>query len=174
MQLVDFILERGQPLQVAAGKHVFHQGDTDPNLYYVREGALKAYYVRADGREHVKSLIGSGAIMGSIMAIEEGGTCTFNLIALSDAALIQVNIGHLREAVRNDVTLANDMIDFLAFFARRKERREYELLCLSAEERYRRFLADDELADASINQVDIAAYIGVTPQALSRIKKRVK
>lgn len=55
----------------------------------------------------------------------------------------------------------------------KKERREYELLCLSAEDRYRALMENTpQLADM-VTQNEIALYLGVTPVGLSRIKKRV-
>lgn len=51
--------------------------------------------------------------------------------------------------------------------------REYELLCLSAEDRFRKLMeTKPEIADL-VTQNEIARYLGVTPVGLSRIKKRV-
>jgi CRP-like cAMP-binding protein len=65
------------------------------------------------------------------------------------------------------------MVDFLLSFGIRKELREYELLCLSAEERYRRLLTNTPALLDKVTQNDIARYLGVTPVGLSRIKTRV-
>jgi len=161
-------------MTVAGGEHLFRQGDHEPRLFLVHGGHLKAYYLRGeDGREHVKSLVGPGSIIGSMAAMEEGGACTFSLVALGPASLVAVPFAAIAEVAQGDLELANEVIGFLMLFARRKERREYELLCLSAEDRYLRFLEEQPAADAEVSQADIAAYIGVTPQALSRIKRRL-
>ncbi|MEM7216256.1 MAG: hypothetical protein AAF423_12000 [Pseudomonadota bacterium] len=55
----------------------------------------------------------------------------------------------------------------------KKEMREYELLCLSAEDRYRRLMKSTPDIFNLVTQNEIARYLGVTPVALSRIKKRV-
>ena len=54
-----------------------------------------------------------------------------------------------------------------------KERRERELLMLSAEERYRLFLGRYKHLEKRIPQYQIAAYLGITPVALSRIRRRL-
>ena len=56
----------------------------------------------------------------------------------------------------------------------RKEKRERELLTLSAEQRYVQFLEDFSELEAVVPQKDIASYIRVTPVALSRIKGRMR
>ncbi|MNU09051.1 hypothetical protein D3C72_2554010 [compost metagenome] len=48
-----------------------------------------------------------------------------------------------------------------------------ELLTLSPEERYRRFLQQHPQIAAQVRQRDIASYVRVTPVALSRIKARI-
>ena len=55
----------------------------------------------------------------------------------------------------------------------KKELREHDLLCLSAEERYRNFLNDSPALVERITQMDMARYLGITPIALSRIKGRL-
>ena len=65
------------------------------------------------------------------------------------------------------------MTDFLLAYGIKKETREFELLCLPAEERYRRLLDAAPSLFERVTQNDIARYLGVTPVGLSRIKKRV-
>lgn len=169
----EILSKKGTEALVRQGSHVFHQGDRDPRLYVVRSGHLKAYYNGADGKEHVKSLIGPGATIGSMSAMDDTGTCSFGLVALSDVSLASLPFDLLAREAQGDIGVANEVIAFLVTFARRKERREHDLLCLSAEERYRQFLADGPTISTAVSQADIAAYIGVTPQALSRIKRRI-
>ncbi|MBL4788193.1 MAG: hypothetical protein JKY60_03815, partial [Kordiimonadaceae bacterium] len=70
--------------------------------------------------------------------------------------------------------IADRMTDLLLSLAMKKERREYELLCLSAEQRYRLLLERQPDLVSKIKQQDIALYLGITPVALSRIKKRMQ
>ena len=55
----------------------------------------------------------------------------------------------------------------------KKEIREYELLCLSAEDRYKRLLKHTPDILKLVTQNEIARYLGITPVGLSRIKRRV-
>jgi hypothetical protein len=59
-------------------------------------------------------------------------------------------------------------------YGQRKERREMELLTLTAEERYLSFLREYPTIAAVVRQRDIASFVRVTPVALSRIKSRIK
>jgi len=169
----QLVMENGQPKAVKAGDHLFRQGDEDTNVYFVKSGILKAYYIRMDGKEHLKSFQPEGSIIGSMVALIDREAATFNLMALEDGEVIALPYAKLETAAQADLGLANTLIDFLSAYGKRKERREYELLSLSPERRYAIALKTMPQVVDRVSQADLAAYIGVTPQALSRIKRRM-
>ena len=173
MRLSDFISAKGRPIKRKAGEHLFRQGDEMSSLFFVRKGLLKAYYLSDRGRENIKSFVFEDNVIGNLASSHGGKTCTFSLICLEPCELVQFSFGDLYEASRSELELSAAVVEFLLAFGMKKEMREYELLCLSAEERYRRLLqTTPELFDR-VTQIDIARYLGVTPVGLSRIKKRV-
>ena len=171
-QFQELVVENGREIAVRSGDHLFSQGDSDSNVYFVKSGLLKAYYIRADGKEHIKSFLPEGSIIGSMVALVDDDPCTFSLSAAEDGSVIALPFARLKEAAGQDIGLANVLIDFLSVYGKRKERREYELLSLSPEERYSILLETMPGVAERVSQADLAAYIGVTPQALSRIKRR--
>ena len=174
MDFQKFVSEHGVPLAKAAGEHLFRQGDEDQSLYIVRSGLLKAYYLSGDGKENIKSFILPGSNIGSLVAIHSKQQCTFSLVCLKDSELIKLDFDSIYQASKANLEIAAPMIDFLLAFAMKKERREYELLCLSAEERYRLLLDNmPDIADR-VTQNELALYLGITPVGFSRIRKRVR
>ncbi len=174
MQLQDVVSEFGVPLTTQAGDHVFRQGDADRHFYILQEGLLKAYYLSDDGKESIKSFLAPGDVIGSLAAVRGEGGCSFSLVCLQPCTLTKVPFDTLFQAVRHDAEIGGVVTEFLMRFAMKKEQREYELLCLSAEERYRRLRASRPELLSLVQQSDIALYLGVTPVGLSRIKKRVE
>lgn len=173
MNFSEFVSKHGDPLSTSAGQHVFRQGDPDRSLYVVKTGLLKAYHLSDDGKENIKSFILPGDNIGSLMAAYLKKTCSFSLLCLQDCDLIRIDFDALYQASRNDLEISGTVIDFLLAFAMKKERREYELLCLSAEERYRQLLDKTPALPELVTQNEISLYLGITPVGLSRIKKRV-
>lgn len=173
MKLSEFITQNGKTLSMQSEEHIFRQGDLCHLLYVVKSGLLKAYYLSPDGKENIKSFILPGDNIGSLSAVHAGQACTFSLVCLKPCELIVVQFDKLYEASRSDPEISASIIDFLIKFGMKKEMREYELLCLSAQDRYRNLLdSTPELFDL-VTQNEIARYLGVTPVALSRIKKRL-
>ncbi|MEM7779274.1 MAG: Crp/Fnr family transcriptional regulator [Pseudomonadota bacterium] len=161
-------------MRVKEGGHVFMQGDLCSQVFMVRNGLLKAYYIRADGKEHIKSFQPEGSIIGSMVALMDAEAATFSLVAVEDSDLVALPYSQLADAARSDIQLAGALIEFLSAYGKRKERREFELLCLSPEDRFGLLQETMPSLLDRVSQADLAAYIGITPQALSRIKRRIK
>ena len=173
MDFSAFIEDHGELLVMQAGTHVFRQGDQNRMVYLVREGLLKAYYMSDDGKEAIKSFIMPGDFIGSLTATYKKGTCSFSLVCQEPSTLLQVDFEALLAASRQHVEIASSLLEFLLGFAMKKERREMELLSLSAEDRYRLLVERSPELLEHVKQKDIARYLGITPVALSRIRKRI-
>lgn len=156
------------------GQYLFRQGETDRALYFITKGLLKAYYLSDDGKENIKSFLREGDTIGSLKGFFGNSGCSFSLVCLEPCELISIDFELLYSRSQADLDLANEMTRFLLTFAMKKETREFELLCLPAEERYRRLLENAPGLVDRVTQNDIARFLGVTPVGLSRIKKRVR
>lgn len=172
MSFFEYIKQHGDEAIFEKGIHIFRQGDENKFLYFVKEGNLKAYYNNADGKETIKSFIMPNDIIGSLTSAYSHGKCSFSLQCLSGCKLNRISFDKLVLASKSDQQIANKMIEFLTTFAMKKEQREYEFLCLSAEERYRLLVNDKPHLLEMVTQNDIAKYLGITPVGLSRIKNR--
>ncbi len=164
----------GVTIEKEKGEHVFMQGDSDKALYFIQSGLLKAYYTSEDGKESVKSFLLSNDIIGSLTSSYSEGVCSFSLLCLESTVLIKTPFKNLWEHSKKDMEIANEMIEFLLRFAMKKEKREYELLCLSAEERFCILENNSPSLFEKVTQNDLARYLGVTPVGLCRIKKRTQ
>lgn len=172
MHFANYVEERGRPLSLGRGEHLFRQGDTSGSVYVLREGLLKAYYLSDDGREKIKSFIQPGELIASLAAVYTGEDCSFGVVCLEPSLIVELDFDALLAETRRDLVLAAEMLEHLLDFSMKKERREREFLTDSAETRYRVLMGrSPELFD-QVTQKDIARYLGITPVALSRIRKR--
>ncbi|MEO1035255.1 MAG: Crp/Fnr family transcriptional regulator [Pseudomonadota bacterium] len=172
MDFSAFLAEHAEPLSIRADKHVFRQGDRDRRVFFVRQGLLKAYYVASDGKETIKSFVLPGGFIASLTAAYREEVCSFSLICLEDSVLLPVEFEVIYGACQQDIEVAALVLDAVLEFAMRKEQREMDFLCLSAEDRYRRLIERSPELIERVRQMDIARYLGITPVALSRIRKR--
>ena len=174
MQKIDYLTQIGKLVKKSKHEHIFVHGDSDRSFYILKSGLLKAYYVTQDGKEYVKSFIAPGSFIGSLTACYANEVCSFSLSCMEDCEYIEVQFGDLKKAALNNQELAEFMINGLLQLAMKKEKREYEFLCLSAESRYQLLTKQNPEIIKRATQNDIARYLGITPVALSRIKSRLE
>ncbi|HBC56699.1 MAG TPA: hypothetical protein DCZ03_05985 [Gammaproteobacteria bacterium] len=174
MNFHELLLCEGNTLEKEKGEHVFMQGDSDKSLYFIQTGLLKAYYTSSSGKEAIKSFILPNDFIGSLSSIYAGQNCSFSLVSLETSMLVKIPFEKIVEYGKKDIVLANNIIEFLMRLTLKKERREHEFLCMSAEERYLALIESTPILLKKITQNDLARYLGMTPVGLSRIKKRVQ
>lgn len=173
MNLKTVLEKIGSRLEFSKSEPVFLQGDQDQSLYYVEKGLLKASYLSSDGRELIKSFLKEEDIIGSLISCVRKEPCTFTLVCLEDSELIRFPFTSLVQLSETNKEMSVFVMNFLMRLALKKENREYEFLCLDATERYR--LLRDHQSDLlqRVTQNDIARYLGITPVALSRIRRKL-
>lgn len=154
------------------GETIFNSGDVCTDVYLVRSGLVKLSYCTFHGKELIKSFISEGGLFGSLTSQLTGQGATYGAFALEPVKIDALNHALLGELGRNNLELQQVLLGFFQQLALSKEVREYELLCLSAQERYQRFCEQNQSILARIHQADLALHLGVTPVALSRLKRR--
>lgn len=155
------------------GDHIFNQGEVCRDVFCVRSGLIKVYYNTKDGKEWIKTFIADQGIIGSRSSQALNIASPFSALCLEETEIISFSYNLFEDACFEDLQLARAVFRFTQWLGVKKELREYQLLCLSVEEAYQEFkLANPKLLDR-LTQIDIARYLGITPIALSRIKKRL-
>lgn len=155
------------------GAHLIEQGQVCRDVFSLRQGLLKLYYLTREGKEWIKSFVPDQGIVGSRNSQMRGEPSTFSILCLEDSQLVSYPYDIFQQVCAEDHELALALFGFTQWLGLKKELREYQLLCLSAEEAYALFLNTNPSLAARLSQVDIARYLGITPIALSRIKKRL-
>lgn len=173
MLFKNYFAEWISPIRLTKGTFLFHQHNASSSLFFIETGLVKAFYETRDGKEFIKSFISEGQIIGSLRALIAREPNSFSAVALENLLAWEIPIAKLQALANTTAGIQQFMNDQILALAMKKERREYELLCLSAEERYRLFCEREPSLSQRLSQADIAAYLGITPVGLSRIHKRV-
>jgi CRP-like cAMP-binding protein len=147
-------------------------GDTHDRVGFVLSGVFRVYYVAPDGEMFIRNFCHEGKPVGSYATILTGKPAHVSIEALEPASVAQFSYAELaRRYDRHPVwERIGRRIAEEHYIAR--ERREYHLLAFDAATRYEHFRRDFPGLDQRITQVNIASYIGVTPETLSRLRKK--
>lgn len=156
---------------VAKGAHLFRAGDAAEALYFVRSGLARYYYL-ADGVEHTGQFFLAGDLVADVAALTTGAPCVQSMDALQPTEVLAIP--------RLALLAAYDADPAMERFGRRmmeaamvgSQRRTASLLQLTPAERYDRLVAMRPQVIAQAPQYIVASYLGVTPESLSRIRRR--
>jgi CRP-like cAMP-binding protein len=165
----EYLRQLAESRSYPAGRTLIEIGGPPSHCWFLISGFLRFFYITESGREYNKAFSRPGEIVMPLSAALSGAPNSFVIAAVTDArtlafpaSLIPVLYDRHRAWERIGRVLAEQM-------AVRKEARERELLLDSAYVRFQRFAERyPELVDW-IPQRQIASYIGVTEQALSRL-----
>ena len=169
------LLEPGYRLgHYARGADVFSIGQWQPFVYVLRQGVVKLSYSNEAGEEWIKSFIGEGDFFACPNVLVAGGKTDYAAVALEDCQIEQVDFAAMHALTERHPAWQRAIRQLLAWHIVRKEQRERELLTLRPDERYQAFLRSQPALAERVQQRDLAHYLGVTPEALSRIRKRLR
>lgn len=148
-----------------AGAHT-HQ------LAFVCEGLARMYYTRVDGKEYNKGFIRAPGFMSALEALITGEPTRLTLQALTPMRLLVAEYAQVAAFFERHMFWQRVGRRSVEWVYVKKVRREASLLMDSATERYAAFCEEYRDAADQIPSYHVAAYLGITPEALSRLKRK--
>jgi CRP-like cAMP-binding protein len=151
---------------------VIKAGQTEDYLYFVESGILR-FYVESGEKEITTDFAFQGSFTSAYSSFITRRPTIYNIEALTDVSLWRIHYTDLQEVYRqNPAGQALGRMAAEQLFIRKTER-EVSLLRDKPEERYLALLEQNPQLVQQIPLKYLASYIGITPQALSRIRKRI-
>lgn len=147
------------------------QGDDPEYCYFVSEGLLRFYYATESGKELNKCFYSEGDFAADFSANYLKRPSRFSIATIEPSVLVLVPIAEYLEVTADSPDLKLLSEQAMNTLMVRNERREEELLTLSAKERFRKFATNFPTYMERVPQHHVASYLGVTPEFLSKHKK---
>lgn len=149
------------------------EGQVPNKLGLIKKGLFRYYYLTNEGKEFTKVFMKEGDIISSYSSMIAGEKSYYTIEAIEKSEVIQIPFQRWNELRSMDSKWDRLLIAMLERGYSVKEKREREFLLMDGENRYKAFLEDYPSLENRIKQHMIASYLGITPVALSRIRKRM-
>jgi CRP-like cAMP-binding protein len=144
-------------------------GDPSARLGVVVEGLFRVYYVGLDGSAHVRNFCERGTPVGAYGSILSGKPANVAIEALEDSKVLELPYAALVRQYETGSVWERLGRRIAEEHYISRERREHALLTMDAAGRYARFREEFPTLSARLKRSDIASYIRVRPETLSRL-----
>lgn len=145
-------------------------GQTDDRLYYLESGSIRVYWEHNDDLYIIRFGY-PGNFIAALDSFIHGQPSAYHLQALRQSELKAIrksSFNALRESVPEVANLYKVLLEQLVL---QQMEREQDLLISAPEERYQRVLQRSPQLFQEVPHKYIAAYLRMTPETLSRVKK---
>ena len=166
----DLVTEKFHPRLYRKGQFVLQEGDICTQFNFVVRGCLRTYKIDEKGNTHILQFATENYWINDLGSFHGVRPSVLNIDALEDTVALQISRDNLislyKEAPKFD-RIFRVLVE--KAFVRLQERL-LQNISSTAEERYQSFLVLYPHLINRLSQVQIAAFIGVTPEFLSRLR----
>ena len=163
----------GACMSFARNSEIYGENEPADYLYKIVSGTVRTYKVLLDGRRQ----IGAFHLPGDIFGFETGNEHTLSAEAITDCKITVIKRSAVMALAARDNDVARQMWELTARELQRVQKHSWALI-RTAEERVAGFLLEmaDRVANGgtvelSMSRQDIADYLGLTIETISRTLK---
>jgi len=170
---IEFFTSLLKSKSLANGEFLLREGNVCKYESFVIKGCLKTYYLDENGFEHIIDFSIEEWWADDLYSLLTQTPSKSNIKAIEDTDILQIGKTDL-ELLYKKIPKFERFFRILFQNAFISQREQINLaLSASAQERYLLFVKKKPYAEKRFSQKDIASYLGVTPQFLSTLKKKL-
>ena len=152
---------------------LIREGQTEKYSYFVFDGILRCWLLNHKGDEQTFWFCKEGTFSMSNISFTLQESSAFNVQTVVDSVIYRIDKEQVSELY---ITIPKVKIVFeelTAILLDKLLKRNIDLIKYSPEQYYLQMIEEYGITLNYIPLKDIASYLGITPQALSRIRKRI-
>ncbi len=161
------------PKKLRKRQYLLQEGDVCKWLAFISKGCLRHFSVDASGTEHIERFGIEGWWMVDLESFQSHRPSTENIDALEDSELLLIDYDSLTMLSREAPGWDRYYKAVLEEEFKAARARISDFLSASPKERYLHFVKTYPDLFQRIPLHQIASYLGITPQSLSRIRKEL-
>ena len=154
-------------------QYLLQEGDVCKCVAFVEKGALRLYRVSEDGSEHIVAFALEGSFITDLFSFLTSEPSMYNIDAIEDSELVLITKGASDELRKRSSKYQEFIFQITSEAYIELERRITSAISLSLEERYKELTANYPDIIQRVPQHMIASYMGLNPETLSRVRKRI-
>jgi CRP-like cAMP-binding protein len=163
------LLEASVTKTYRKGQYLLRKGQVCRKVFFINCGLVKSCFTGGE-KEFVMRFFYENLLFSVFDSYFTQNPSQFTLVALEDTRVTTISYDNMEALCRNYHSVETFFRKLISVAATKMTKRISEMLEGDATERYRQFVAENSTILQRINVGDIANYLGITPQSLSRIR----
>ena len=169
---IEIVKSVFKPRKVRKRQYLLQAGEVARHENFVSKGLLRAYSVDDEGEEHIVMFAMEGWWISDLYSFLSEQPATQHIDALEDSELLSIEKADL-EQLYLEVPQFNKLFRVLLQNAMvANQQRILGSISQTAEEKYLSFIKKYPAFEQRIPQAQIALYLGITPETISRIRRQ--
>ena len=161
------------PKKLRKKQYLLQEGDVCKYIAFVERGSLRSYSIDEKGVERIVQFALEGWTISDLYSFLTAEPATYNIDALEDCELTLIGKTAHEELLRTVPKYETWMRIQITGAYIAMQRRLTSIISLSLEERYSYFTSLYPDIVQRVPQHMIASYMGLTPETLSRVRKKM-
>ena len=154
-------------------QYLLQEEDVCKCVAFVEKGALRLYKVNEDGSEHIVQFALEGQFLTDLYSFLTNEPSIYNIDAIEESELVLITRSASDELRKRSPKYQEFIFQATSEAYIQLERRMTSVISLSLEERYKELTTNYPNIIQRLPQHMIASYMGLTPETLSRVRKRI-
>ena len=172
-QIVKDLKAISMERNVEKGEMVLQENSSRKIQIFVASGCLRAFYRNEKGKDHTLQFATKNWWISDYMTLFNEEKSLLSIESLSHSKIVVMEQAKLEAlfakypefGLKHRMNLQNRIAAL--------QKRIFGLLTLTAKEKYEQFVKDYEVFEKVIPNYQIASFLGITPESLSRVRKQL-
>lgn len=168
----QLVIELFKPRLYRKKQYVLQEGDVCNQFNFIVRGCLRMYKVDEKGNTYILQFAAENWWLSNIGSFHERKPSELNIDALEDTMVLQISHENLLSLYTNApkfdrifrVLIENSFVSL--------QKRLLQNISSTAEQRYLSFLESYSQLSNRLPQTQIASFLGITPEFLSRLRNK--
>lgn len=170
---LDAILNQVEVLNLKKREAFLRAGEVCKYEGYINKGCMRVYFTDHKAHEHVVQIAFEDWWIADLTSFFTGLPANYTIEALEDTELFLLERSKVDDLFKTIPPFETAFRLLLQNAYVSLQRRVIATMSLSAEERYLELTRKYPQMELRVAQHHIASYLGITPEALSRIRKNI-
>ncbi len=158
---------------VEKGEIILQENSNRKIQIFVASGCLRAFYKTENGKDHTLQFATKNWWISDYMTLFNKENSLLSIESLSHSKIMIIEQSRLEELYLKFPEFGSKLSINLQNRIAVLQKRIFGLLTMNAKEKYEQFISDYEIFEKVIPNYQIASFLGITPESLSRVRKEI-